>query len=353
MALMSFSDVVAHLQKQRRQMSLLLGNGFSMSYDKDIFSYNALYTFLSARGDELLDKLFGAIKTKNFELVMQQLDTTIGLLEAFNASSDLVGQIRIAQERLKAGLLNSVHELHPEHVYKIPVKRGEVCAQFLRLFIEGGGHIFTANYDLLLYWVLMSQGVTNQKDGFGRELLNPVEVERGEDGEWSDLLWGPNQESQNIHYLHGALHLFDSGSEIIKEQYDSNGYLLQNISNRMNDGSYPIFVTAGSGEEKLNHIRHNRYLSYCYDRLCEIDGSLVTFGFNFGSQDEHIVDALNKAAKFGSRQPPKLWSIYIGVYSTEDIAHIAKIEEKFHAKVRIFDAKTVDVWGIEKSKVKQ
>jgi hypothetical protein len=341
MDLMTFDEVVTSLKKKKRSMSLLLGNGFSMAYDKDIFSYNALYTFLVNQEDALLNKLFDAIKTKNFELVMQQLDTTIAILEAFGSEPNLLKQIQLASQKLKESLLKSVKELHPEHVYKIPDEKCTACGKFLRLFLDSGGHIYTTNYDLLLYWVLMREAVVHPVDGFGRELENPVEVSEGEEQEWSELRWGPNQSVQNIHYLHGALHLFDSGSEIIKEQYDPNGYLLENIKARFEDGSYPIFVTAGNGDVKLEHIRHNRYLSHCYDRLW----SLVTFGFNFGKYDEHIIDAINKAAKFGSKQPPKLWSIYIGAFSGEDAEHIKSIENKFHAKVHIFDSKTVSIWG--------
>ena len=94
-------------------MSLLMGNGFSMAYDKEIFSYNALYNFLQSQDDELLTKLFGAIKTKNFELVMQQLDTTIALLDAFGAEKSVKQQILEASEKLKQGLLKSVKECKP------------------------------------------------------------------------------------------------------------------------------------------------------------------------------------------------------------------------------------------------
>ena len=345
MELMSFAEVSSYLKKQNRAMSLLLGNGFSMSYDTNIFSYNALHTFLTSQEDELLNKLFGVIKTKNFELIMEQLDTTIALLQAFGSDPALQMQIESARQRLKDALLISVKELHPEHVYKIPAEKSTACANFLRLFLESEGSIYTTNYDLLLYWVLMRQGIANPVDGFGRELENPVEAAEGEEQAWSELIWGPNQSKQNIHYLHGALHLFDSGVNVVKEQYDGNGYLLENISARLDEGSYPIFVTAGNGEEKLEHIRHNRYLTHCYDRLCEVDGSLVTFGFGFGQYDEHIIEAINKAAKFGSKQPPKLWSIYIGVYSDADIQHVKSIEDRFHPKVRLFDARTANVWG--------
>lgn len=344
MGLMTFDEVIGSLQKKQRVTSLLLGNGFSMAYDRDIFSYNALYNFLAAQGDGLLDKLFGAIKTKNFELVMQQLDTTLALLDAFESDPALEEQIKLASRKLKDGLVRSVQELHPEHVYKIPDEQSVACANFLSLFLSSGGHVYTTNYDLLLYWVLMRQGVVNPVDGFGRELENPVEASEGKDKEWSELRWGLNKSDQNIHYLHGALHLFDTGAEVIKEQYDGN-FLLENISARLDEGQYPIFVTGGNGDDKLDHIRHNRYLSYCYDQLTMLDGSLVSFGFNFGASDEHIIEAINKAAKFGTKQPPKLWSVYIGAYTDEDVQHIKSIEHKFHPKISIFDAKTANVWG--------
>ena len=343
--ILSFADVTAHLSKAKRPYSLLMGNGFSMAFDKGIFSYNALYDFVTSKEDELINKLFGAIKTKNFELVMQQLDTTVALLNAFNADSHLKLEIAEAAVRLKHGLLSAIKEMHPEHVFMVPNERSIACANFLRQFLESGGHIFTTNYDLLLYWVLMRQAVNNPTDGFGKELLNPVEVTLGEEAEWTDLIWGPNASSQNIHYLHGALHLFDEKHEIHKEQYSWDAYLLENIKTRLDRGSYPIFVTAGNGNDKLEHIRHNRYLSHCFDTLSKTDGSLVTFGFNFGEYDEHIIDALNRANHHRSNTPPKLWSVYIGTYSETDVEHIRSIEHKFHAKVRIYDARTADVWG--------
>lgn len=69
MEVMSFDEIITSLQKKRRTTSLLMGNGFSMAYDVEIFSYNALHNFLQSQEDELLTKLFGAIQTRNFELV--------------------------------------------------------------------------------------------------------------------------------------------------------------------------------------------------------------------------------------------------------------------------------------------
>ncbi len=341
----SYEEVINALAKKRRQVHLLLGNGFSMAYDPKIFSYNALYDFVAALGDPTLSNLFDTIKTKNFELVMGQLGLFIALLDAFDSKEGLQDRVKQASERLKQSLLDAVRGLHPEHVFKMPEERVASCATFLDSFLKTGGSVFTTNYDLLLYWVLLRGEVPHHIDGFGRELLNPVEAKQGEDQEWSELRWGPNQARQNIHYLHGALPLFDTGLDVIKEEYTGDAFLLQNIAARLEEGQYPVFVTAGDGDEKLARIRHNRYLSFCYDQLCKIEGSLVSFGFNFGNYDLHIIDAINKAAKHGSNHPERLWSVYIGVYSADDAARIASIEHRFHCKVNTFDAKTVGVWG--------
>ena len=341
----TFDEVIAELRKKRRRIHLLLGNGFSMAYDPKIFSYNALYDFISSLEDEIVSKVFSSMKTKNFELMMAQLDVFLSLLKAFGSDQKLQESIEAASGKLKQSLLDAIQALHPEHVFKIDEKKSASCANFLNLFLQENGQIYTTNYDLLLYWVLMRQNIPNAIDGFGRELLNPVEAGKGDEANWSDLLWGPNRGKQNIFYSHGSLPLFDIGTDILKEEYSEQGYLLENIARRLNENEYPIFVTAGNGADKLEQIRHNPYLSDCYDNLCLLDGSVVTFGFGFGEYDDHIIDALNKASKFGSKVPPKLWSIYIGTYSQQDADYIESISHKFHAKVYTFDAKTVNIWG--------
>ncbi|MDB5989942.1 MAG: hypothetical protein JWQ10_1345 [Herbaspirillum sp.] len=339
----TFDQVMASLHKKKRQANLLLGNGFSMAYDPEIFSYNALYDFISSLNDEVMVKIMSSMKTKNFELMMSQLETFSALLKAFDAEIALQDAILGANKKLKKSLLDAIEALHPEHVFKISEASAAACAKFLTRFLDANGQIYTTNYDLLLYWVLMRQDIKTV-DGFGRELLNPIEAGQGEQEEWSDLIWGINKSKQNIFHLHGSLPLFDTGTQIIKEQYNENGYLLENISARLNADEYPIFVTAGNGDDKLSQIKHNPYLSDCYDNLSMVDGSVITFGFGFGEYDDHIIAALNKAAKFGTKTPPKLWSIYIGTYSDQDVDYIESITHKFHCKVNTFDAKTVNLW---------
>jgi hypothetical protein len=342
--LQTYQDVINHLIKEKRTKHLLLGNGFSMAYDAKIFSYNALSTFIENSEDELLKQLFKSINTKNFEIIMQQLDLLTDVAKVFNAEKELIDKIQQTSENLKNSLINAVQVMHPEHVYKIPEEKSLACCAFLEDYLANNGYIFSSNYDLLLYWVLMRNTSKNAGDGFGRELENSLEDKYIPDYEveYSELRWGKHKESQSVFYLHGALPLFDTGVDIIKEEYDGD-YLLDNIKARMEKKEYPIFVTAGNALEKLTHIMHNRYLSFCYDALSLITGSLITFGFNFGDNDTHIIDAINKAAQ----QPlaNRLRSVYIGVYSDSDLAHIEQIEKKFKCPVRMYNAKTANIWA--------
>lgn len=347
--LMTYQQVIESLNKKGRQKHLLLGNGFSMSYDSGIFSYNALSEFLENLDNDILQKLFQIIKTSNFELLMEQLDNVAQIAEVFEADKKVVANIRKATETLKESLIVAIKKLHPEHVFEIPDEKSKACAGFLNEYLANDGNIFTTNYDLLLYWVLMRNQLDKIGDGFGRETDETDEWIDPDSRVWSELRWGKNSDSQSIFYVHGALHLFDTGIDVVKEEYDSEHVLLENVKARMAKKEYPIFVTAGNGEEKLSHIRHNRYLSYCYDMLSNIDGSLICFGFGFGAYDEHIIAAITKAAKKKKGKDDKwhmLNSIYIGVYSDVDLKHIQSIVPKFKKlPMRYFDAKTVNVWG--------
>ncbi|MFH5833749.1 DUF4917 family protein [Halalkalibaculum sp. DA384] len=341
----TYNEVLEYLDSTDRDIHLLLGNGFSMAYDPDIFSYNALHKFIEQIDDELLSKLFDIVNTKDFELVMQQLDNFNELIELFGSDKKLKTHTTRAIQRLQESLLEAIQDLHPEHVFKISEDESKSAADFLSFYTNHNGNVFTTNYDLLLYWVLMRNSIANSTDGFGRDLLNPEDEYIPEDElEYSKLRWGKNKENQNIHYVHGTLPFFDTGIHIEKEEYTTTRYLLENVKARLDRKEYPIFVTAGSGKEKLTHILHNRYLTYCYESLCNISGSLVTFGFNFGENDKHIIDAINKASKQGKQVPPRLWSVYIGTYSDEDRRHIESIREDFKCKVTIWDAKTAKVW---------
>lgn len=340
----NYKSVIEKLNKRDCPKHLIIGNGFSMAYDHKIFSYNALYDFIEKLEDPTLSRLFEVINTKNFELVMRQLDNFIEIAKAFDNSETMVTVLEEANQRLKEGLINAVSSLHPEHVFEVSENESQSCYNFLQEYLSNNGKVFSTNYDLLLYWILMRNNSKDSIDGFGQELLNPVEMRRGAEPEYDNLYWGKYKEVQTVFYLHGTLPIFDTGIEIEKETYRDSKYLLTNIKERMDNKEYPIFVTAGNGTEKLNHIYHNRYLTFCYESLSKITGSLVSFGFNFGEYDEHIIEAINKASKRGAQSGDKLFSIYIGVYSNADLEYIKGIQGKFDCKVNVYNAQTANIW---------
>ena len=211
MSLDSYEEIMAELAKKKRKTHLLLGNGFSQAYDSDIFSYNALHRFIEELDNELLSKLFEIVNTKNFELVLQQLDNFSELIDAFGSDDVLKEQVEEASIRLKESLMSAIEELHPEHVFKMPEDKSKACAVFLNTFLSNSGEIYTTNYDVLLYWVLLRNKIPNHVDGFGRDKENTEEFVKEEDLVLSELRWGRNKKHQNIHYVHGALPLFDTG----------------------------------------------------------------------------------------------------------------------------------------------
>lgn len=331
----TFDDVLASIKlNPQRQFHLLLGNGFSMAYDRDIFSYDALQKAIS--DDKDLSRIFDIVETSNFELIMQYLDKCSALITALGGDSKLKERIDTARIKLKKSLLKAVKDLHPIHVFEVSEEQSKACSNFLKRFLDSDGKIYSMNYDLLLYWVFMRNG--QHRDGFGRESQT--------------LTWGTYRNIQKVFYLHGMLAFFDNGVALTKEEHHSGNYLLENITARMENDEYPLFVTAGKGRQKLKHIMSNQYLMHCYKNLCEVEGSLVTFGFSFGESDDHIVNAINKAAN--RRGSNKLLNLYIGVYieqdpTEEDQKHIEQIKDKFTCKVHIYNTKTADIWGKESS----
>jgi hypothetical protein len=346
-----FNDVLRHLDKDKRQRHLLLGNGFSRAFDNSIFSYNSLSDYAKHDGNDSISQLFQITKTSNFEEAIHSIDIAVEIIKTIQTTDKNLGRKldRLSSDA-KHSLIDAITKLHPEYVYKLTETEIDSCGRFLQTILGSpyDSSIISTNYDLLLYWVLMRYGDRHPEihisDGFTYELDNFNYAEEFDKDEHS-LVWSP-KEKQNIFYLHGALHLFASIEGVIKEKYKEsavNSYLMNRIEKRIHNKQYPIFVTAGNGEEKKQQISRNAYLLNCYTHLRTIKGSLITYGFSFGDSDTHIIDALNMAANQGKKDC--LRSVYIGTFSDNDRAHIESICTKFKAKVNTFDVKSVDVWG--------
>lgn len=257
-------------------ISLLLGNGFSIAWDEDIFDYDVLYN--AAEFPERLQRVFETVGTTDFEAVMRRLDEMLELLPHYGDNDDAIARARADSTLIRASLIQALRQSHPPSSQSISDEQAEKCAAFLAQFST----IYTTNYDLLLYWVIVrhvDDGLRHLDDGFrGRPLIWQAE----------------GAISQNVFYLHGALHLYDDGRDIVKLRYNEQE-LMQQIADRLEERRYPLFVSEGSWNQKLRRIRHSSYLSSAYASLISNDKPLVVYGTSLKPNDRHIQRAIEQS----------------------------------------------------------
>lgn len=329
--LLTFGEVMKMVNKPR----LLLGNGFSMAYENDRFSFTSLLE--SALKDKIIKKsdfvykVFEKLNTADFESVMKILDESQRVLEVYKGEKELIKKIKEDSEQLKTHLVKIITNNHPEICTAVPDESKEACVSFLMPFEK----IYTLNYDLLLYWATMHDNSDEFTDGFGE---NDYSIHEG-------YVVYKNKYDMRVHYLHGGLHIFDVGSEIIKKTYSKTGVkLVDQVKENLDIGIYPIFISEGDSDQKLTKILHNSYLNHCYKSLRFIGGDLVILGTELKMNDIHILDAIMES---------KVKNIFIGISSVDSVAHIKSRVEAYNVKksekkkktIQLYDYKTVDIWG--------
>jgi hypothetical protein len=126
---------------------------------------------------------------------------------------------------LKEILVQTIAGNHPHIPSDIPEDKFWACRRFLSHFLSGekAGCIFTLNYDLLLYWTLMHDDLPfgdpidlAKSDGFGNDEDKP-------DADYVVWQGETNAHSASVMFLHGALHLFDSGKDLLKYTWVRKG----------------------------------------------------------------------------------------------------------------------------------
>ncbi len=339
--LLTFEEVL----NQTHKPFLLLGNGFSMAYDHKRFSFTTLLESAITEGiiseNSEIYKVFQKLETADFESVMRILEDSEKIVGIYGGEKELQEKIMEDNKKLKEYLVKIITNNHPEKSTSLTIEEKESCISFLKNF----SGIYTLNYDLLLYWATMQEQHANLVDGFG----NNEESEHE-----GYVVYGGKAYKMNIFYLHGALHYFDAGDEIIKKTYvNTERPLVEQIRSSLDENKYPIFISEGNSEQKMTKIMHSAYLIHCYKSLRGIgskkkkESSIVMFGVSLKENDSHILDAILKS---------NLKNIYIGVSSRDAVSHIeAKVEEHNRKTndnkiVILYDYRTVDVWGKNESK---
>lgn len=200
---MTFEEALHHAGSVKKHV--LLGNGFSIACKPDIFSYDALYENADFSKAPDLPEVFDILDTRDFEHVIKSLDSTSKLLKVYGLKDDtIISKMETHRDFVKDVLVRTIAKRHPERPFEIIPDAYRSCRRFLKNF----EHIYTVNYDVLLYWALMQDEVDDLRitpdDGFRAPAGN----------EDADYVAWESHHSSTVHYLHGALHLFDAGYEL-------------------------------------------------------------------------------------------------------------------------------------------
>lgn len=273
------------INKAEGKKHLLLGNGFSIAFKADIFSYSSLYDeCIRQKGiSNHAIKLFEKIGTTDFEAVIKSLNNAAIVLSAYTKEKKLRNRIEKDAKELKSALIKLLSLTHPTNPSTISEEQYQSCISFISPFDK----IYTLNYDILLYWVIMKaleSDDRNYDDGFRHE----------EDADY--VVWSPeDSKHQNVYYLHGALHLFDAGSETKKFTWNRTGIKLMNqIKEQLEQNSFPLFIAEGTSNEKKIKINHSQYLGKGSRSLAEITGSLYIYGHSLAENDWHYLSLISK-----------------------------------------------------------
>ena len=214
------------------------------------------------------------------------------------------------------------------------------------------GKVYTLNYDLLLYWTLMHDDMPfadpiniDTNDGFGNDRDNP-------DADYVVWQGDTGSRGQRVHYLHGALHLFDAESELKKYTWVRRGEpLVQQARSSLEEGYFPLFVAEGTSAQKKYKIRHNAYLYHSYKsfiaNLAQQNPCFFIFGHSMAENDAHILKRIGRG---------KFKKLYIGLYGDPNSEENRQIitranslaalrHERYPLTVSFFDSATANVWG--------
>jgi len=335
----TFAEAIDDAQRFKKR-HVLLGNGFSIACRPDIFMYGKLYENADFGSLSPTAKLaFEALGTQDFERVIKALRDAEKILSAYGAHPSLAKTLASDADALRELLVQTIASSHPAWPGDVSEQEYISCRKFIANF----DNIYTLNYDLLLYWAQMHtpKGESpGSDDGFRKQ-------EDNRDAGY--VVWEPGQShGQNMYFLHGALHVFDAGTEIQKYTWVNTGVrLVDQIRDALSKGYFPLFVSEGTSGEKLERIRHNDYLAKAYRSFSEITGALFIYGHSLAENDEHFLKRIEKG---------RLSGVYVGVYgdlsSESNQKLISRAKRLVSARavgrplqVQFFDAASARVWG--------
>lgn len=359
--ILSFDKAIEASGTSKR--NLLLGNGFSIACDHTIFNYASLYAEAKdsiKNNMPQVHEFFEKLSTKDFEEVIRSLVYASTVLPFYlPKDQNTTTVIERHVEQLKEMLVTTIASKHPEFPSSIPDEKFVACRRFLANFIcptINDGKIYTLNYDLLLYWALMHKEADGDEkidldinDGFGKDEPNA-----------DYIIWKNEDHSrdQRIFYLHGAIHIFDAGTELEKYTWINKGKrLIEQARDALQNNKFPLFVAEGKSEAKLEKIKHQPYLHHSYKsflnatkesrKKSEPKKSLFIFGHSLADTDQHIIGEIAKGSISG---------LFVSIFGNPDTDTNQLIISKAQAlsnlrdanhplQIHFYDAQSAEVWG--------
>lgn len=366
--IMTFEEAIVDSEECKKR-HLLLGNGFSIACCPDIFHYGSLFDEADFKDFPNAKNIFDAIQTFDFEKVIRMLEDSAKIQPFYgDKGEDVASEMTQNAKQLKDILVSTIANKHPEKLSSIPQEKIFACRKFLSHFLgdRKTGGVYTLNYDLLLYWTLMSTESafilhSSEEKGFGHaEIPKKLDcndgfgnVEDNLDTEY--VVWHGETASSSgtrVFFLHGALHLFDAGAELRKYAWIRTGIpLIEQARQAINDNAFPLFVAEGESNKKKEKIRHNAYLYQCLKQLTANLNTgthcLFIYGHSLAENDEHILQQIRKG---------RFKKLYVSIYGDKDSdanKEIISRAEGFSSlrnqnhplDVKFYDAESAKVWG--------
>lgn len=343
MTVLSFDEALDSARDFGPTANVLLGNGFSIACRSNTFRYAALLDSADFTGLSVDPKsIFDEFDTYDFERIVEVLESSAQVLQLYGeqAGEELIARFRKDADIVRNALATAIAARHPERPSDISDNEYEAVQRFLANFER----VYSLNYDLLLYWAIMHDPPEDlavpRNDGF----FEPDEA----DADY--VAWeGYEYSLQRIFYLHGALHLFDFGTEIRKFTWSRTGIrLVDQIRDALSSRRYPLVVTEGSSRKKEEKIRHNIYLVRAIRSFASLKVPLFMHGVSMSSNDDHVYERLVES---------NVRAVFVSIYgdptSSENRQIVGRVQQiadsrpprRARLNVFLYDAESAHAWG--------
>ncbi len=365
----TFNDALRETVAQKRH--LLLGNGFSIALFPDRFRYGSLLDQADFSHLPLARQAFDRLGTTDFEQVIFALRQIATIGPIYGIEHHSVELINKNADRLKELLVQAIAGSHPSRPSDVSDDQYSACRTFLSHFIGDHrgktllGKVYTLNYDLLLYWTVLHTDLDPMTIWLASAATEEPEALVNDDGFRAPeddplaayVTWEAEgaADHQTLHFLHGALHLFDHGAELQKKCWERAGQipLIDQIRAELALDKFPLFVAEGNSQGKLARIRHSGYLQRSlksFASMCrsstKTGTALFIYGHSLAANDDHVLRFIERG---------KIENLYVSLFGdpasdfnkriVARANRMALLRDRYPLEVSFYDAVDAAPWG--------